>query len=212
MRQTVATGVSGQPTAPGSRSGGAVSRKRLRSCSRSHVASSCRYHISPSGTPSLKRQRWWIGRNECRLGSRSLPTQAFDRVVVGDERGDLRLGDPLEQRLVVRVEVRAHRVDLHGVRVAVPLEDLGREAGVQQQHVAGLDDDIVGRHDLLERLRGRRRATRDRGGARGRRGRRGPARRCSAMCSKPRWCAKQRWLPPSPAASGFGPTRSTPAR
>ena len=32
----------------------------------------------------------------------------------------------------------------------------------------------------------------------------------NAMCSRPRWCAKQRWLPPSPAASGFGPTRSTP--
>ncbi len=34
-RQTVATGVSGEPTTPGSRSGGAVSRNRLRSCSRS---------------------------------------------------------------------------------------------------------------------------------------------------------------------------------
>ena len=62
---TVATGVSGEPTAPGRRNGGAVSRKRLRSCSRSQVASSCRYHISPSGTPSLNRQRWWIGSNEC---------------------------------------------------------------------------------------------------------------------------------------------------
>jgi len=55
--QTVATGVNGEPTTPGSRSGGAVSRNRLRSCSRSQVASSWRYHISPSGTPSLKRQR-----------------------------------------------------------------------------------------------------------------------------------------------------------
>ena len=59
--QTVAIGVSGEPTIPGSRSGGAVSRNRLRSCSRSHVASSSRYHISPSGTPSLNRQRWWMG-------------------------------------------------------------------------------------------------------------------------------------------------------
>ncbi len=64
----------GEPTTPGSRSGGAVSRNRLRPCSRSHAASSCRYHISPSGTPSLNRHRWWIGRNECRLGSRSLPS------------------------------------------------------------------------------------------------------------------------------------------
>ena len=74
VRQTVATGVTGEPTTPGIRSGGAVRRNRLRSCSRSQVASSCRYHISPSGTPSLNRQRWWIGRNECRLGSRSLPS------------------------------------------------------------------------------------------------------------------------------------------
>jgi len=55
--QTVATGVRGEPTIPGSRSGGAVSRNRLRPFSRSQPASSCRYHISPSGTPSLKRQR-----------------------------------------------------------------------------------------------------------------------------------------------------------
>ncbi len=72
--ETVATGVAGQPTAPGNRSGGAVSRNRLRWCSRSQVASSSRYHSSPSGTPSLNRQRLWIGRKECRLGSRSLPS------------------------------------------------------------------------------------------------------------------------------------------
>ena len=71
-RQTVAIGVSGEPTMPGSRSGGAVSRKRLRSCSRSQVASSCRYHISPSGTPSLNRQRWWIG-SSVRLPSTNGP-------------------------------------------------------------------------------------------------------------------------------------------
>ena len=73
--QTVAIGVSGEPTMPGRRSGGAVRRKRLRSCSRSQVASSWRYQSSPRGTPSLKRQRWWIGRNEWRLGSRSLPSR-----------------------------------------------------------------------------------------------------------------------------------------
>ena len=71
---TVAMGVTGEPTMPGRRSGGAVSRKRLRSCSRSQVASSWRYQSSPRGTPSLNRHRWWIGRNEWRLGSRSLPS------------------------------------------------------------------------------------------------------------------------------------------
>src|SRR4051794_41862460 len=69
-------GVTGEPTIPGRRRGGAVSRKRLRSCSRSQVASSSRYHISPSGTPSSNRQRWWIGRNEWRLGSLFLPRGA----------------------------------------------------------------------------------------------------------------------------------------
>ena len=34
---TVATGVTGEPAAPGNRNGGAVSRKRLRRCSRSHA-------------------------------------------------------------------------------------------------------------------------------------------------------------------------------
>ncbi len=56
--QTVATGVSGEPTIPGIRSGGAVSRNRLRSCSRSQAANSWRYHISPNGTPRRNRQRW----------------------------------------------------------------------------------------------------------------------------------------------------------
>ena len=77
--------------------------------------------------------------------------QPFDRVVVGDERGDLRVRDPFEHCRVVRVEVRAHRVDLHGIRVAVPLEDLRRETGVEEHHVARFHNHVVGRHDLLER-------------------------------------------------------------
>ena len=206
--------VSGEPTIPGSRSGGAVSRKRLRSCSRSHVASSCRYHISPSGTPSLNRQRWWIGSSECRpSASRSAAEHPLDRVVVGDERRDLRVGDPLEQRLVARVEVRAHPVDLHRVRVAVPLEDLGREAGVEQQHVAGLHDDVVGRHDLLERRAVRPpRHSWPRWCARSTSTPR-PCTPWNAMCSSPRWCAKQRVLAAVAARRRrCGPTRSTPAR
>ena len=96
--QTVAIGVSGEPTMPGRRSGGAVSRKRLRPCSRSHVASSWRYHISPSGTPSLNRHSWWIG-SSVRLPSteRAAAEHRLDRVVVGDQRRDPRVGDPLEQ-------------------------------------------------------------------------------------------------------------------
>ena len=55
-RHTVATGVAGEPTAPGSLSGGAVSRKRLRLLLRSQSASSDRRQISPRLTPVLNRQ------------------------------------------------------------------------------------------------------------------------------------------------------------
>ena len=55
---TVATGVTGEPTAPGRFNGGAVSRKRLRPLAASQRASAPRYHISPIGMPSLKMQ-WW---------------------------------------------------------------------------------------------------------------------------------------------------------
>ena len=53
--QTVASGVTGEPTAPGRSSGGAVSRKRLRWCAASHCASSRRYHSSARWMPSLNR-------------------------------------------------------------------------------------------------------------------------------------------------------------
>jgi hypothetical protein len=53
---TVATGVTGEPTAPGRRSGGAVSRKDVRPRDRSQPASSVNCQSSPSGTPRLKRQ------------------------------------------------------------------------------------------------------------------------------------------------------------
>ena len=143
-----------------------------------------------------------MGRNECRLWSRSLPSETLDRVVVGHQRRDLRLGDPLKQRLVPGVEVAAQREDLRRVRLAVVLEDPGGESGVQQEHVPRLDDDVVCRHDLFERARGPPPASRGPDGAA--RSTRTP-RPCTpwyAMCSSPRWWAKQRWEPPSPAASG----------
>ena len=52
----------------------------------------------------------------------------------------------------MRVEVRARPMDLDGIRLAVPLEDLRCEARVDQQHVARLHDHVVGRHDLFEHL------------------------------------------------------------
>ena len=47
LHYTVATGVTGEPAAPGILNGGAVSKKLLRLFARSHAASSVRYHSSP---------------------------------------------------------------------------------------------------------------------------------------------------------------------
>ena len=54
--EAVAIGVVGDPTAPGNRKGGAVSRKRLRRRAFSHAFNSLRYHSSPRWMPSLKMQ------------------------------------------------------------------------------------------------------------------------------------------------------------
>src|SRR5205823_9859444 len=66
--QTVAIGVAGEPTAPGRRSGGAVSKNRLRPCARSQRASSVRYHSSPRWMPFLKMQCSCSGIEACGLG------------------------------------------------------------------------------------------------------------------------------------------------
>src|SRR3546814_10511861 len=49
-----------------------------------------------------------------------LAQEALNRVVVGHQGGDLRVGDPLEQRLVVGVEVGARSEQLAHVGLAVP--------------------------------------------------------------------------------------------
>ena len=49
------------------------------------------------------------------------------------------------------VQVGAGGEELPRVGLLVPLEDLGGVAGVEQEHVAGLDHDVVRGHDLLER-------------------------------------------------------------
>src|SRR5207245_5976567 len=65
---TVAIGVAGEPTAPGSRRGGAVRRKRLRPCARSQRASSVKYHSSPRWMPFLKMQCSCSGIAACGKG------------------------------------------------------------------------------------------------------------------------------------------------
>src|SRR6266852_9455754 len=97
-RYTLPTGGAGEPTAPGRRSGGAVSRKRLRWCALSQSASAERYQISPRTTPSLKRQ--CASKGPPRRGARATPRP----VIVGDERDEAAPGDPVEEALVAPVE------------------------------------------------------------------------------------------------------------
>src|SRR4051794_32253664 len=69
---TVATAAEGEPTAPGRRSGGAVSRNRLRLFARSQLASPVRYHISPRWMPFLNRQCSCSGIAACGRGLKML--------------------------------------------------------------------------------------------------------------------------------------------
>ena len=88
-------------------------------------------------------QRRMLGIVGAGLGGHRL-----DAVIVGDQRGDLAVGDPLEQALVAAVEDAAHRMGARRIDVLVHLHDLVGEAGVEQQHVARLDHDPVGLEHL----------------------------------------------------------------
>ena len=76
----------------------------------------------------------------------------LDRVVVGGEDREAAVGDPPQQRRVPPVEHRARAVQHLGVGVPAHLDELLREAGVQQHHVARLDDDAVGLHHAHQLL------------------------------------------------------------
>ena len=54
-----------------------------------------------------------------------LAEQSFDGVIVGDQRRDLRVGNPLEQSLVARVEVAARREELAADRDCGPTRGCG---------------------------------------------------------------------------------------
>ena len=76
--QTVATGVSGPPTAPGNRSGGAVSRNRLRLCARSQVASSCEVPHLPERDTELEKTEV-VDRQQRMPALVALPRRPFPR-------------------------------------------------------------------------------------------------------------------------------------
>ena len=90
--QTVATGVAGEPTAPGSRSGGAVSRKRLRLLRAQPVGELAQVpdlaEIDAELEQAMRVQRQ-RGAMVGMLVARPR-RHALDRVIVGDQRDDAR--------------------------------------------------------------------------------------------------------------------------
>ncbi len=72
--------------------------------------------------------------------------EAFDRVVVGGQRGDARLRDPLQQPLVAAVERAAAVMQRMRIGPAAHLQHHLGEAGAQHQDIAGLDGDPIGVH------------------------------------------------------------------
>jgi hypothetical protein len=68
----------------------------------------------------------------------------FDRRVVGDQTGQLHVDDPVEQPAIVAVEAAAGFMQVLGVRPAVHRQQRVGKAGVQADHVAGVDGDAVG--------------------------------------------------------------------
>jgi len=110
-RHTVATGVAGEPTAPGSRSGGAVSRKRLRLFALSQSPSSDSRQISPRFTPVLNRQ-WWCSGSITQspglkdVGISSIYTTQFKRTI--------QTGAPLADLLKIKL-LAYEQTDVDGV-------------------------------------------------------------------------------------------------
>ena len=63
----------------------------------------------------------------------------LDRVVVGQQAGQARVGDPLQQLGIAPVQAGARLVDQLRVGLLLHLEQHIRKAGVQAHHVALLD-------------------------------------------------------------------------
>ena len=136
-RYTVATGVVGEPTAPGNRSGGAVSRNRLRPAARSQSARSFKYQSSPRWMPSLNRHSSCNGRNGCRPSLR-LAGVGFDGVVVGDQCHQPGFVHPALQTAIAAVEDGTGGIQHSLVGLATHAQQHIGKAGVQADHVAAL--------------------------------------------------------------------------
>ena len=130
--------------------------------------------------------------------------QPLDRVVVGHQRRDLRVGDPLQQRrrpgrrgtcTSCGSSPDPGRGSTSSTFVANPVWSRSMSPGSTTTLSAAMISSSVFQVD--------RRASRGpRWWARSTRTPR-PCTPWKAMCSRPRWCAKQRWLPPSPRCVGL---------
>ena len=68
----------------------------------------------------------------------------LDGVVVGDQNSQAAIGDPVEQLRITPIERSAKLIQHRRIRITVHLEQLLGKAGMQADHVAGLDDDAIG--------------------------------------------------------------------
>ena len=74
----------------------------------------------------------------------------FHRVVIGHQRTDAAVGNPLQQARIAPVEDRAGAVQHLGIRRAVHRHHQFGKAGAQHQHVTLFDHHVIGRHDALQ--------------------------------------------------------------
>jgi hypothetical protein len=71
----------------------------------------------------------------------------FHRIVVGCNRRDATVGDPLQQAFVSPVQRRAGIAQNLGFGSASHFQQHGRKAGMKAQDVAGLESDVICLHD-----------------------------------------------------------------
>ncbi|MCY1382510.1 hypothetical protein D9M69_705370 [compost metagenome] len=103
------------------------------------------------GDPVLKQAQLMQG--QARAGLRSRPARyAFDRVVVGAERGNPAIDDPAPQALIAPIQHGAAAIEHRRVGRAAHGHDLVGEPRVQAQHVAGLDIAAGGIHGAHQQL------------------------------------------------------------
>ena len=117
---------------PGSRNGGAVSRKRLRPFARSHRREFVEVPHLAERDAQLEQAVVVDGQERVPARSRASPSHPLDRVL-SPTSAEIPASVIHSSSDWSRPSRYAQRVDLHGIRVAAHLQDLRRPARVQQQ-------------------------------------------------------------------------------